>query len=408
MTALAFVYEASPTRVVFAPGGLSRLGDEAGRLNLERVLVLSTVQQIRHAEQAAAALGARLAGSFAGAAMHTPVEVTNEAFALVRKIQADGLVAIGGGSAIGLAKALALRTDLPQIVVPTTYAGSEATPILGETKKGLKTTQRSVKVLPAVILYDVELSLSLPVALSVSSGLNAIAHAAEALYAEDRNPLIQVMAEEAVRVLAAALPRIHAQPNDITARSEALYGAWLCGTCLGAVGMALHHKICHTLGGAFGLPHAETHAVMLPHALAYNLSTARDAGWRLVQTSSASSGSPVSPERNRSLPSNSTLDRCRNQSQHLAQAAKAEARTKVPLDQNRYEQHLAGVTYGKEDGSPEAPDAQKIGRDARDYRADRHRQSCAGPKHQDAGRHTCGRPEHGDVIRFGKQQKAQP
>lgn len=281
MTALAFVYEASPTRVVFAPGGLSRLGDEAGRLNLERVLVLSTVQQIRHAEQAAAALGARLAGSFAGAAMHTPVEVTKEAFALVRKIQADGLVAIGGGSAIGLAKALALRTDLPQIVVPTTYAGSEATPILGETKEGLKTTQRSVRVLPAVILYDVELSLSLPVALSVSSGLNAIAHAAEALYAEDRNPLIQVMAEEAVRVLAAALPRIHAQPNDLMARSEALYGAWLCGSCLGAVGMALHHKICHTLGGAFGLPHAETHAVMLPHALAYNLSAARDAGQRL-------------------------------------------------------------------------------------------------------------------------------
>jgi maleylacetate reductase len=281
VTALAFVHEASPTRVLFAPGSLSRLGDEAGRLNLERVLVVSTVQQIRHLERAAAALGARLAGSFAGAAMHTPVEVTNEALALVRKSQADGLVAIGGGSAIGLAKALALRTDLPQIVVPTTYAGSEATPILGETKEGRKTTQRSAKVLPEVILYDVELSLSLPVALSVSSGLNAIAHAAEALYAEDRNPVIQVVAEEAVRVLAAALPRIHAQPSDLTARSEALYGAWLCGTCLGAVGMALHHKICHTLGGAFGLPHAETHAVMLPHALAYNLSAARDAGRRL-------------------------------------------------------------------------------------------------------------------------------
>jgi maleylacetate reductase len=281
VTPLAFVYQASPTRVLFAPGGLSRLGDEAGRLNLERVLVVSTVQQIRHVEQAAAALGARLAGSFAGAAMHTPVQVTNEALALVRKTQADGLVAIGGGSAIGLAKALALRTDLPQIAVPTTYAGSEATPILGETKEGHKTTQRSVKVLPEVILYDVELSLSLPVALSVSSGLNAIAHAAEALYADDRNPLIQVMAEEAVRVLAAAMPRIHAQPNDLMARSEALYGAWLCGTCLGAVGMALHHKICHTLGGAFGLPHAETHAVMLPHALAYNLSAARDAGRRL-------------------------------------------------------------------------------------------------------------------------------
>jgi maleylacetate reductase len=281
VTALAFVYQAAPTRVVFAPGGVSRLEAEAERLNLERVLVLSTVQQVRHSERAAAALGARLAGSFAGAAMHTPVEVTNEALDLVRKTRADGLVAIGGGSAIGLAKALALRTDLPQIVVPTTYAGSEATPILGETKAGQKTTQRSEKVLPEVILYDVELSVSLPVALSVSSGLNAIAHAAEALYAKDRNPLIQAMAEEAVRVLAAALPRIHAQPTNLTARSEALYGAWLCGTCLGAVGMALHHKICHALGGAFNLPHAETHAVMLPHALAYNLSAAPEASQRL-------------------------------------------------------------------------------------------------------------------------------
>src|SRR5260370_6569632 len=131
-----------------------------------------------------------------------------------------------------------------------------------------------MKVLPEVILYDVELTL-MPVALSVSSGHNAVAHAAEALYAEDGNPLIEVMAEEAVRALAAALPRIHAQPNDLTARSEALYGAWLCGTCLGAVNMVLHHKICHALGGALGLPHAETHAVMLPHALAYNLSAAR-------------------------------------------------------------------------------------------------------------------------------------
>jgi alcohol dehydrogenase class IV len=281
VTALSFIYQASPARVVFEPGGLARLETEAARLDLDRVMVLSTREQRHHGERAAAALGARLAGIFSGAAMHTPVEVTIEALALARKAQVDGLVAIGGGSAIGLAKALALRTDLPQIVVPTTYAGSEATPILGETRDGLKTTQRSVKVLPEVILYDVELTLTLPVSLSVTSGLNAIAHAAEALYAQDRNPLIEAMAEEAVRVLAAALPRIRHEPEDLAARSEALYGAWLCGTCLGTVSMALHHKICHTLGGAFGLPHAETHAVMLPHTLAYNLPAAEDAGRRL-------------------------------------------------------------------------------------------------------------------------------
>lgn len=281
MTTAAFTYQALPTRVIFARGSLNRLADEADRLGLSRVLLLSTSLQNRHAGVAASVLGARLAGLFGGAVMHTPIEVTNQALSHIEANKADGLVAVGGGSAIGLAKALALRTDLPQIVVPTTYAGSEATPILGETVEGIKTTQRSLKVLPEVVLYDVELTLGLPVALSVSSGLNAIAHAAEALYAEDRNPLIQLMAEEAVRVLAAALPGIHAQPHDLSARSDALFGAWLCGTCLGSVGMSLHHKICHTLGGAFDLPHAETHAIMLPHTLAYNLSSAQDASQRL-------------------------------------------------------------------------------------------------------------------------------
>jgi maleylacetate reductase len=278
---LAFIHETSPVRVVFRPGGLSLLGTEAARLQLQRVLVITTPQQGEHAERAASALGDRLAWVFRGATMHTPVEVTDEALALVREIRADGLVAIGGGSAIGLAKALALRTDLPQIVVATTYAGSEATPILGETDGGVKTTQRSPKVLPDAIIYDVELTMGLPPAFSVTSGLNAIAHAAEALYAPERNPLVRVMAEEAVRAMVGALPRVFSQPNDLSARADALYGAWLCGTCLGMVGMALHHKICHTLGGAFNLAHAETHAVMLPHVLAYNLPFAPEARQRL-------------------------------------------------------------------------------------------------------------------------------
>lgn len=283
VTERAFIYQALPTRVVFASSGLAQLGVEVERLDLDRVLVVSTSRQNPYMAQAVAALGTRLAGIFGDAAMHTPVEVTDRALALLATVKADGLIAIGGGSAIGLAKALALRTDMPQIVVPTTYAGSEATSILGETEHGLKTTRKSPKVLPEVILYDPELTLSLPVSVSVSSGLNAVAHAAEAFYAEDRNPLVLIMAEEAVRLLAIALPRIHAQPNDLSARSDALYAAWLAGTCLGTVGMALHHKICHTLGGTFGLPHAETHAVMLPHALAYNLPFAPDAAGRLTR-----------------------------------------------------------------------------------------------------------------------------
>jgi alcohol dehydrogenase class IV len=197
--------------------------------------------------------------------------------------QVDGVVAVGGGSTTGLAKAIALRTDLPQIVVPTTYAGSEMTPILGETKDGMKTTQRTPKVLPEVVIYDIDLTLGLPRSIAATSGMNAMAHAVEALYARDRNPVTSLMAEEGIRSLARALPGIAEDPQDREARAEALYGAWLCGTCLGAVGMALHHKLCHVLGGAFDLPHAETHTIILPHAVAYNASAAPDVMERIAR-----------------------------------------------------------------------------------------------------------------------------
>jgi maleylacetate reductase len=269
-----FVYTASPARVIFGSGTLSELPAEVERLGLRRALVLATPQQAKEAEGLAARLGARSAGIFAEAAMHTPVDVTARAMAEVAEREVDGIVAVGGGSTTGLAKAIALRTDLPQIVAPTTYAGSEMTPILGETSEGVKTTQKSVKVLPEVVIYDVELTLSLPPALSAVSGLNAIAHAVEALYARDANPIVSLMAVEGIAALARSLPRIMEDPQGREARSDALYGAWLCGLCLGSVGMALHHKLCHTLGGTFDLPHAETHAIVLPHAVAYNAAAA--------------------------------------------------------------------------------------------------------------------------------------
>lgn len=190
---------------------------------------------------------------------------------------ADCVVSLGGGSTIGLGKAIAYRNGATQIVVATTYAGSEVTPILGQTENGLKTTVRDASVLPEVVIYDPQLTLSLPVALSVTSGLNAIAHAVEGLYAKDRNPVTSLMAVEGIRALRDALPKIVGSPNDIAARSGALYGSWLCGTVLGAVGMSLHHKLCHTLGGSFDLPHAETHAILIPHTAAYNDKSAGDA-----------------------------------------------------------------------------------------------------------------------------------
>lgn len=283
-----FTYTAAPVRVVFGPGIRATLGDEVRRLGCRRALILSTQPQQLQAASLAAGLGDLAAGIFAGAAMHTPVEVTEEAVRRAASLEADCLVAVGGGSAIGLGKAIALRTGLPQIALPTTYAGSEATSILGQTEDGRKTTLRSPEVLPEVILYDVELTLTLPRHLTIVSGLNAIAHAVEALYAADRNPVTCALAEDGIRALGHALPWLGEDPLNDEARAEALYGAWLCGTCLNAVSMGLHHKLCHTLGGSFGLPHAETHAVILPHATRFNAPAAPEAMRRIARALGAS------------------------------------------------------------------------------------------------------------------------
>jgi alcohol dehydrogenase class IV len=265
-----FVYSMNPARVIFGPGKLAELGGEVARLGIRRALVVSTPGQADQAVALREQLGSSGAAIFTEAAMHTPVAVTERAMAVVADHAVDGIVAIGGGSTIGLSKAIALRTDLPQLVIPTTYAGSEMTPILGETSNGEKITQSTHKVLPEVVIYDVDLTRDMPMGLTGASAINAIAHAVEALYARDRNPIISLAAAEGIGALARALAKLVSEPASRKARSDALYGAWLCGFCLGAVGMALHHKLCHTLGGMFGLPHAEMHAIVLPHALAYN------------------------------------------------------------------------------------------------------------------------------------------
>lgn len=276
-----FIYQNAPMRVVFGSGTLRRLPEELTHLGVTRALVLATPRQVTQLVAIGELIGERTAGVFTGAVMHTPVEVTDRAMEMVRSVRPDCVVAIGGGSTTGLGKAIALRTDLPQIVLPTSYAGSEMTPVVGQTSGGIKTTQSSPKILPETVIYDVDLTITMPPRLSATSGINAIAHAVEALYARDRNPLISLMAQEGIRTLARALPAICTQPIDKAARTDALYGAWLCGVCLGAVGMSLHHKLCHTLGGSFNLPHAETHSVILPHALAYNAPAAPDAMARI-------------------------------------------------------------------------------------------------------------------------------
>ncbi|WP_322087565.1 maleylacetate reductase [Burkholderia sp. BCC1999] len=272
-----FVYQGTPSRVVFEWGALDRLPDELSTLGASRALILSTPEQRHLADRVKAVLGERAAGVCAQAVMHVPLEVAHAAREMAAELGADCCIAIGGGSTIGLGKAIALESSLPILAVPTTYAGSEMTPIYGLTEGRLKRTGRDVRVLPRTVLYDPSLTLSLPPGISAASGVNAMAHAVEALYAEDANPVISLMAEESIRALGEALPVVVRDPEDRTMRSRALYGAWLAGTCLGAVGMALHHKLCHTLGGTFNLPHAQTHAAMLPHTAHYNHAAAPDA-----------------------------------------------------------------------------------------------------------------------------------
>jgi len=265
-----FVFPGLTTRVVFGHGTLAQVPDEVARLGRARALVLSTPEQEAAARALADRLGPAAAGVFAGAAMHTPVGVTEEAVAAFRAVGADCVVSLGGGSTTGLGKAIAVRTGADQVVIPTTYAGSEMTDILGETAGGEKTTRRDPAIRPEVVVYDVDLTLTLPVGLTVTSALNAIAHAMEGFYAPDRNPVTEALARDALPAFRRALPVLVADPRDRAARADALYGAWCCSTALGYVSMALHHKLAHVLGGSFGLPHAETHAVLLPHTTAYN------------------------------------------------------------------------------------------------------------------------------------------
>jgi maleylacetate reductase len=272
-----FVYDHPAQRVIFGVGSIERLADEVSRLGAHRVLILSTPAERRFADDAARRLGSLTAGMFAEAVMHVPIEIARAARQRAAELAADGYLTIGGGSTTGLGKAIALESSLPIIAVPTTYAGSEMTSIYGLTEAGIKKTGRDRRVLPATVLYDPGLTLTLPPQISGPSGMNAIAHCVEGLYAEDANPIISLMAAEGIRALARSLPIVVRQPENLDARSDALYGAWLGGTVLGAVGMAIHHKLCHVLGGSFNLPHAEVHTVILPYATAFNRDAAPEA-----------------------------------------------------------------------------------------------------------------------------------
>jgi alcohol dehydrogenase class IV len=272
-----FQYTGLPHRVLFGAGYVERLAAELRLAGIHRPVLLCSPRARAHIEKLLNSAGVALAATFDAVRMHVPQPTWQAAAALCNASQADGTVAFGGGSATGLAKMLARDQRLPFLAVPTTYSGSEMTPVWGFTQSNIKHTGRDNNVLPRAVIYDPALTLDLPAAIAASSGLNAMAHSAEALYAEDANPLINSVAEQSIRLLAKALPQIVSGPDRLAARSDALQGAWLAGLALGSVGMALHHKLCHVLGGSFGLDHGLTHSVVLPHALAYNRRAAPEA-----------------------------------------------------------------------------------------------------------------------------------
>ena len=268
----AFVYDALPGRVVFGVGSVEHLGEEVDRLGAGRVLAIAGKRAI---DGLVERLGGRWAASFTDVQQHVPVEAAARAVAAASEAGADCLVAMGGGSATGMAKAVALERPVPIVAVPTTYAGSEVTPIYGLTGPEGKRTGRDPRVLPRTVVYDPALTTGLPAQVTGPSGMNALAHCVEALYAPGANPITSLLAEEGARALHRGLPGAVADPGDLAARSDALLGAWLAGTALAAAGIGIHHQLCHLLGGAYRLPHAELHAVVLPHAVHFVAPAAR-------------------------------------------------------------------------------------------------------------------------------------
>jgi alcohol dehydrogenase class IV len=264
-----FVYEALAGRVVFGAGEFSRAEEELERLGAKRVLLIADRSGSSWAARLADTLGARLVSRIDDVLPHVPIESAEAARALARDSGADAIVTLGGGSATGLGKAVALVLPLPVLAIPTTYAGSEMTPIWGLTSEARKETGRAIRVQPRTVIYDPLLTLSLPPDIAGPSGMNALAHCVEAVYAEGANPITTLMALEGIRVLATSLPGVVARPDDLDARTDALAGAYLAAAAFAAAGSGIHHKICHVLGGAYDLPHAEMHTVVLPHSIAF-------------------------------------------------------------------------------------------------------------------------------------------
>jgi alcohol dehydrogenase class IV len=346
-----FLFDQPSYRVIFGAGTLGQLRQEVDRLGATRVLVVCTEAERPLAERIATQLGEVAAGIFADAVMHHPVETVAAARDRARRLQADCCVTVGGGTTTGTGKLITLDTGIPLVAVPTTYAGSEMTSIYGITEGTVKRTGRDRNVLPRAVIYDPLLTVSLPPEVSGPSGINAIAHAVEALYAPDCNPITSLMAVESIRSLARALPIVVRQPENLNARGDALYGAWLAGIVLGSAAMGLHHKLCHTLGGTFNLPHAEVHTVILPHAIAYNRDAAPQAMRLAAEALGATDAAQGAYDLAVAIGAKTSLQSLGMPADGLDRAADLAVQNQYPnprpLDRNAIRQLLEDAYHGK-------------------------------------------------------------
>lgn len=280
--ATTFVQEPSRSRVVFGSGAISSLPGELSLLDIQRPLVISTPGQSELANRIAAVIGSSVQDVYPHARMHVPVAVADAAVEFARERGIDGCVSVGGGSSVGLAKMIGLNLGLPIVAVPTTYAGSEMTSVWGLTGDDGKRTGRDAKVLPRTVVYDLQLTTQLPLELTVTSAVNALAHAVEATYAPDFTPMIGLTSQASATALFSGIQEIARNAADLDARAKLSYGSWLAGSCLEATSMSLHHKLCHVLGGSFDLPHAWTHTVLLPYVMSFNVTAGSSAHGRLA------------------------------------------------------------------------------------------------------------------------------
>ncbi|MCZ4583589.1 maleylacetate reductase [Rhodococcus opacus] len=284
---LRFEHESLPQRVCFASGqAAAMLAGEIQRLGASRVMVLASQSEAERSEQLTADLPVVVHHN--EIAMHVPVEVAERARTAAARHEVDAIVSVGGGSTTGLAKAIALATGLPIVAVPTTYAGSEATNVWGLTEGARKTTGVDARALPRAVIYDPALTLSLPAPMSVASGLNALAHCVDSMWGPRSDPIDRALAQEGIRALRTGLPSVVADPTSLIGREPVLYAAYLSAVAFSSAGSGLHHKICHVLGGAYDLPHAQTHAVVLPYVLAFNAPAAPEAEHRIATALDAS------------------------------------------------------------------------------------------------------------------------